>query len=203
MGALLAVSRAIDGLSRWTGLIAIWLVLLASLVSAFNAFFRYSINGILYLERSYPLFGNALLAVFNLYRDNSNTLRDIQLVMFAGMVMLGAGWTLKLNEHVRVDLVYGSVSYRTRDWIDLIGGIFFLLPVCILLLWLSWPWFLESWRSNEMSPNAGGLPRWPLKLMVPIGFALVLLQGISEIIKTVASLFFGHRREQAYEKPLQ
>lgn len=203
MGAFLALSRSIDALSRLVGLVAIWLVLLAALVSAFNALFRYSISTILYLEHAFPALSSTLGAVFNLYRDNSNSLRDVQLIMFAGMVMLGAPWTLKVNEHVRVDLIYGSVSHRKRNWIDLSGAALFLVPVCLIMIYFSWPWFYESWRGDEMSVNAGGLPRWPFKLFIPLGFVLVLLQGISEIIKTSAALFGDHRRDSAYEKPVQ
>jgi TRAP-type mannitol/chloroaromatic compound transport system permease small subunit len=203
MGALLAISRGIDAASRYVGLVAIWLVLLAALVSAFNALFRYSIGTILYLDSKLRVFGGGLGFIFDLYRNNSNSLRDVQLIMFAGMVMLGASWTLKVNEHVRVDLIYGSVSYRKRDWIDLSGAILFLVPMCLVLLYFSWPWFLESWRTNEMSANAGGLPRWPFKIFIPLGLAILLLQGLSEIIKTVASLTGHVRREQTYEKPVQ
>ncbi len=203
MAALLAVSRVIDEIGRWTAIIATWLVLFAALVSAFNALFRYSIGTIIYLDAKLRMFGGGLGFLFNLYRDNSNSLRDVQLIMFAAMVMLGASWTLKINEHVRVDLLYGSASYRKRCWIDLTGAVFFLVPVCLVLIYFSWPWFLESWTGNEMSANAGGLPRWPFKIFLPLGFALVLLQGISEIIKCVAALTTGYRRESAYEKPVQ
>jgi TRAP-type mannitol/chloroaromatic compound transport system permease small subunit len=203
MSALLALSRGIDSFSRWTGIIATWLVLFAALVSAFNAVFRYSIGAILYIDAKLRVFGGGLGFLFDLYRDNSNSLRDLQLVMFAGMVMLGASWTLKMNEHVRVDLVYGSVSYRKRDWIDLSGTILFLVPMCVVLFYFSWPWFVESWATNEMSINAGGLPRWVFKLFIPLGLALLLLQAFSEIIKCVASLAIGFHREHHYEKPVQ
>jgi TRAP-type mannitol/chloroaromatic compound transport system permease small subunit len=184
------------------GIIAIYLVLFSSMVAAFNAIFRYSTDGILWLERNVGgvgFFG----AVLDLYRNNSNTLSESQWYMFAGMVMLGGAWTLKVNEHVRVDLVYGSVSERTRTWIDLLGGIFFLLPMCALMIWFTWPWFWDSWITNEGSNNAGGLPRWPAKLMIPLGFALVGLQGVAEIIKCILALTVGYVREYAYEKPLQ
>ncbi len=203
MTALLALSRLIDGFSRRIGKIATWLVLLAALVSAFNAGFRYSIGTILWLDTKLRVFGGGLGFLFDLYRDNSNALRDTQLIMFAGMVMLGASWTLKMNEHVRVDLIYGSVGYRTRSWIDLIGGLLFLVPVCSVLLYFSWDWFLEAWNSDEMSASAGGLPRWPFKLFIPLGFALVLLQGISEIIKALAAVTVDFQREHTYEKPVQ
>jgi TRAP-type mannitol/chloroaromatic compound transport system permease small subunit len=199
----LVISRGIDEIGRITGIIATWLVLLASLVSAFNALFRYSISSIIWLDSQLRVFGGGLGWLFNLYRDNSNTMRDLQLVMFAGMVMLGASWTLKVNEHVRVDLIYGSVSYRKRSWIDLIGGVLFLVPMCVVLFYFSWPWFLESWSSDEMSANAGGMPRWPFKIFLPLGFALLLLQAVSEIIKCVAALTTRYQREHAYEKPVQ
>ena len=203
MAFLLAISRAIDGISRCAGIFATWLVLLAALVSAFNALARYSIGTVLYLDQKSGLFGGGLTWLFDLYRNNSNTMSDLQLAMFAAMVMFGAPWTLRMNEHVRVDLVYGSVSYRTRTWIDLIGGILFLVPICVLMIYFTWPWFLEAWSNNELSQNAGGLPRWPAKLCLPLGFALVLLQGLSEIIKCVAALTTRYVRERAYEKPVQ
>lgn len=203
MAFLLAISRFIDGISRRAGVVATWLVLFAALVSAFNALARYSIGTILYLDQKLGVFGGGLTWLFDLYRNNSNTMSDLQLAMFAGMVMLGAPWTLKMNEHVRVDLVYGSVGYRARTWIDLIGGVFFLIPICVLMIYFTWPWFLEAWTTNELSQNAGGLPRWPAKLCLPLGFALVLLQGISEIIKCLAALTTRYVREQAYEKPVQ
>lgn len=201
MPLLLAVSRAIDRLSRWLGIIANWMVLLAALVCAADAILRYSVNGLLRFSGG----GNGGLGLwlFDLYRGNSNSLRDLQLILFAGMVMLGASWTLKLNEHVRVDLVYTSVSDRARVWIDLIGTLLFLAPFCILMVYFSWAWFVEAWVSNEMSQNAGGMPRWPLKLFIPLGFSLILLQGLSELIKCVHSLLTGERREHAYEKPVQ
>jgi TRAP-type mannitol/chloroaromatic compound transport system permease small subunit len=199
LNGLLSFSRAIDQLSRFLGIMANWLVLFAAFVCALDAMLRYGVNGILYLSSS----SSSMQWLFDLYRNNSNTLRDLQLMMFAGMVMLGASWTLKVNEHVRVDLLYNSVSDRARVWIDLSGCVLFLIPFCVLMIYFSWPWFMESWTGNELSQNAGGLPRWPLKMFVPLGFALLLLQGVSELIKCVAALTIGYRREHAYEKPLQ
>ena len=203
MEGLLRLSRAIDGLGRRTGIIASWFVLLAALVCAFDALLRYSLSSVIWLDRLLSSGGGRLSWLFDIYRENSNSLRDLQLVLFAGMVMLGASWTLKVNEHVRVDLIYGSVSDRRRIWIDLIGAIFFLMPMCALLIYFSWPWFLESWTGNELSQNAGGLPRWPAKLFLPLGFALLMLQGVSEIIKCIAALTTDYRREHGYEKPVQ
>lgn len=204
MEGLLRLSRAIDALSRRTGVIANWFVLLAALVCAFDALLRYSLSSVVWLDRMLSAGGGGRLGwLIEIYRENSNSLRDLQLVLFAGMVMLGASWTLKVNEHVRVDLFYGSVSNRRRIWIDLTGAIFFLLPMCALLIYFSWPWFLESWTGNELSQNAGGMPRWPAKLFLPLGFALLMLQGVSEIIKCVAALSSSYRREHGYEKPVQ
>ena len=203
MGALLAVSRMIDALSKRVATVATWLVLFAALVSAFNAFARYSIGTVLFLDKKAGLFDGELTWMFDLYRANSNTLSDLQLAMFAAMVMLGAPWTLKVNEHVRVDLIYGSAGATVRTWIDLIGGMLFLVPICIVMIYFTWPWFLEAWTGNELSQNAGGLARWPAKLCLPLGFALVLLQGVSEIIKCAAALTTSYVREQMYDKPLQ
>ena len=201
MSVALAITRIIDEISRRVGIVAIYLVLFASLISAFNALFRYSTGTLLWFDQ---ILGTTFfLYILNFYGNHANKLQDAQWYMFAGMVMLGGAWTLKLNEHVRVDLVYGVVSERTRTWIDLLGGILFLLPMCLLMIYFTWPWFMQSWATNEGPLNAGGLIRWPVKLMVPLGFALVGLQGISEIIKCVLALTTDYVREFAYEKPVQ
>lgn len=179
-----------------------WLVLFAALLSAFNAFFRYFINEIIVLAHRYQQFG-LLQGLLDWYGNNSNAFLEAQWYMFGVMAMFGAAYTLKVNEHVRVDLVYGNVSERMRTWIDLVGGILCLVPMCAVLAYLTWPWFVDSWHSGEISTNAGGLVRWPAKLILPLGFALVLLQGFSEIIKCVAALTTDYVREHAYEKPLQ
>jgi TRAP-type mannitol/chloroaromatic compound transport system permease small subunit len=202
MQAMLGLSTAIDRFNRLIARVAVWLVLLAALLSAFNAGFRYSIAGLLALTdggRAMPW----LQSVLQWYGNNSNSFLEAQWYMFAGIVMLGAAYTLKTNEHVRVDLFYGWVSERTRTWIDLLGTIFCLIPMCVVLIYFTWPWFMESWRINEGSSNAGGLPRWPVKLILPVGFALLLLQAISELIKCIAALTTDFVREHAYEKPLQ
>jgi TRAP-type mannitol/chloroaromatic compound transport system permease small subunit len=173
------LSRAIDRLNAEFGMIANWLVLFACLISAGNAASRY------------------------LFSASSNAWLEIQWYMFAGMVLLGAPYTLKMNEHVRVDLIYGMVSERTRIWIDIICGFLFLLPICVILTYFTWPWFVESWRIGEVSSNAGGLLRWPVKLMLPVGFFLMALQGISEIIKRIAALEHVIEADFKYEKPLQ
>lgn len=198
---LLRLTRVIDELSRIVGLAATWLVLFSALVSAFNAVFRYSIGAMLWAERTYG--GGVFGAVVALYTQYSNVLSESVWYMFAGMVMLGGAWTLKVNEHVRVDIFYGAISERARTWIDLLGGLFFLLPLCILLIYVTWPWFVQAWTQNVMSNTAGGLPRWPVRLMLPLGFGLLLLQAIAEIIKCIAALTTNYTREFAYEKPLQ
>jgi TRAP-type mannitol/chloroaromatic compound transport system permease small subunit len=176
---LLGLSRVIDWVNQRIAVVANCLVLLACLISAGNAASRY------------------------LFSESSNGWLEIQWYMFAGMVLLGAPYTLKMNEHVRVDLLYGMVSPRKRIWIDIIGGLLFLLPISIILTYFTWPWFVDSWLQHEQSSNAGGLIRWPVKLLMPVGFALMALQGISEIIKRVAALEHVIEDEFKYEKPLQ
>lgn len=179
MKGLLAFSRAVDWFSTRIAVVANWLVLLAVVISAGNAASRY------------------------LFSESSNGWLEIQWYMFAGMVLLGAPYTLKMNEHVRVDLVYGMVSERTQIWIDIVGGVLFLLPICIILTYFTWPWFVDSWLQNEQSSNAGGLVRWPIKLLLPVGFCLMAIQGVSEIIKRIAALEHVIDIEFKYEKPLQ
>jgi TRAP-type mannitol/chloroaromatic compound transport system permease small subunit len=177
--ALLKLSRGIDWINDRFGEIANWLVLWACLISAGNAASRY------------------------LFAASSNAWLEVQWYMFAGMVLLGAPYTLKVNEHVRVDLFYAGASERTRILIDIVCGVLFLLPICVILVFFTWPWFVDSWRINEISSNAGGLLRWPVKLLLPVGFALMALQGISELIKRVEALIHHHRLQYEYEKPLQ
>jgi TRAP-type mannitol/chloroaromatic compound transport system permease small subunit len=179
MRALLSLSRAIDTLNEKIGHAATWLVLLACVVSAGNAVMRWG---------------------FDL---SSNAWLEIQWYLFAGMVMLGGAYTLRMNEHVRVDVLYGRYSERTRAWVDLLGAIFFLLPMSIVIGWMSWPLFLSSYEIGEVSGNAGGLLRWPVKILIPIGFALLTLQGVSEIIKRIAVLSGRVQLDTHYERPLQ
>lgn len=164
MGPLLAFSRAVDAVNAAFGRVADWLVLLACAVSAGNAMLRYGFGA------------------------GSNAWLELQWYFFAGVVMLGASYTLFRNEHVRVDLVYGSLSATGRIWVDIFGIIFFLLPAMALLAWMTWPFFLEAWTRNEVSSSPGGLVRWPVKLLLPLGFLLVTAQGLSELIKRVALL---------------
>lgn len=177
--ALLALSRAIDAFNERVGWLADWMVLLSASVSAANAGVRY------------------------LFNYSSNSYLEIQWYMFGAMVLFGASYTLKMNEHVRVDIVYSNVSERTRLWIDTLGLLFSLLPICIFLAILSWPFFWRSYLLDEMSSNAGGLLLWPAKLLLPVGFALLSLQGLSELIKRIAALRGLIALETRYEKPLQ
>ena len=179
MNALLKISRLIDALNDKIGLIANWLVLFACVISAGNALMRYS---------------------FSL---SSNAWLEIQWYLFAGIVMLGASHTLRVNEHVRVDVFYSRYGDRARLWLDLLGGILFLLPMAAIIGWLSWPLFLNSYQVGEVSANAGGLLRWPVKILIPLGFLLLTLQGISEIIKRAAALTGHLRLDGHYEWPPQ
>jgi TRAP-type mannitol/chloroaromatic compound transport system permease small subunit len=179
VSALLRFSRVIDSINERFGRLANWLVLLACLISAGNATSRYAIS------------------------LSSNAWLEIQWYMFSGMFLLGAAYTLKVNEHVRVDLVYANVSERTRLWIDVFGFIMFLLPATIMLALMTWPFFYESWIRGEMSGNAGGLIRWPVKLLMPVGFFMLSLQGVSELIKRIAALKGLIRLDTRYEAPQQ
>ncbi|NUA25433.1 TRAP transporter small permease subunit [Cupriavidus basilensis] len=177
---LLGLSRQIDRLNQHTGRLANIMILLSCLISAGNALLRYGFN----LSDNWPL--------------------ELQWYMFAIAVMFGASYTFQRNEHVRVDLIYGNVSERAQHWIDIFGIVFFLLPSCVLFAWLSWEsLFLPSWRILEQSGNSGGLPRYPIKLVVPLGFALLALQGVSELIKRIAALKGLVRIESKYERPVQ
>ncbi len=164
MRPLLAFSRGMDAVSAAFGRIADWMVLAACVVSAGNAVIRYG------------------------FSMSSNAWLEVQWYLFAATVMLGAAYTLYKNEHVRVDLLYMGYTNRTRLWVDVFGFIFFMLPAMVLLAWMTWPFFVDSFVRNEGSPNAGGLVRWPVKLMLPLGFFLMVLQGLSELIKRIALL---------------
>ena len=202
MWGLLKASDLIDWVNDKFGVVATWLILFACLLSAANAGVRYGLNALLALIKKYPLLPG-IEAFTAGYGNNANAFLEAQWYMFAAIVLLGAPYTLKVNEHVRVDIIYSSVSDRARIWIDILGIIFFLLPICIILIHFTWPWFAESLRNHEYSSNAGGLLRWPVKLMLPLGFALMTLQGLSELIKRIAALQNLTRLQYQYEKPLQ
>ena len=162
MQALLKLSRAIDRLTLAVGRWVIWLILGSTLISAVNAVVR---------------------KVFN---SSSNAYLEVQWYLFAAAFLLAAGYTLLQGEHVKIDVVYGRLSRRTQNRIDIFGFVFFLLPMCLVALWFAVPFFLQGLRSGEMSSNAGGLIRWPVYLMMPLGFALLTIQGVSELIKRIA-----------------
>jgi TRAP-type mannitol/chloroaromatic compound transport system permease small subunit len=162
MQSLLKVSRAIDWLSSLVGKWVIWLILASTVISALNAVVR---------------------KVFN---TSSNAYLEVQWYLFAAAFLLAAAFTLLSGEHVKIDVVYSRLSRRTQNRIDIFGFVFFLLPVCAVILWFAVPFLLQGLRSGELSSNAGGLIRWPVYLMMPVGFALLLLQGISELIKRIA-----------------
>jgi TRAP-type mannitol/chloroaromatic compound transport system permease small subunit len=164
MNALLSIARLIDALTERIGRLAIWLVLVATLISAGNALARYALG------------------------ESSNAWLEIQWYLFGAVFLLTAGYTLKHNGHVRIDIFYGRLGAKGQAWIDLIGGLLFLLPMAGLLAWLAWPMFMDAWTSHEMSPDAGGLVRWPVKLLLPLGFGLLVLQGVAEIIKRIGVL---------------
>lgn len=163
-GPWLRLARGIDALNEFAGRVTLWLVLAATLISAVNAIFRYTLG------------------------VSSNAWLEIQWYLFAAIVMLASGHALKHGAHVRMDALFGRCSRRTQALVDLFGTLFFLLPLCVLMVWLSWPMFAQSWLGGEVSPDAGGLIRWPVRLLIPAGFALLGLQGISEIIKRIADL---------------
>lgn len=179
MQGFLRLSHGIDWLNEKIGRIAVWAVLVSCMVSAVNATLRYLIS------------------------SSSNAWLELQWYLFGVMVLLGAPFVLKVNEHVRVDVVYARLEPRKQAMVDLFGLVFFLMPAAVLLAWMSWPWFVESFVKNEMSSNAGGLIRWPVKLLIPLGFGLLVLQGVSEIIKRIAFLRGLITMDTHYERPLQ
>jgi TRAP-type mannitol/chloroaromatic compound transport system permease small subunit len=179
MNALLTLSRGIDYINDRFAIIAKWAVFASCLISAANAVVRYLAN------------------------YSSNAFLEIQWYLFAGCVMLGASQVLRVNEHVRVDVLYGRGSGRTQALIDLIGFVLFMLPSMLVMVYFAWPLFVKMYETGEMSSNAGGLIRWPAMLMVPLGFALLFVQGISETIKRVAWLAHKYEGDFHYERPLQ
>jgi TRAP-type mannitol/chloroaromatic compound transport system permease small subunit len=164
MNALLALSRAIVSVNRRVGRAVTWLILLAVLISATKATVR------------------------KLFNVSSNAWLELQWYLFGAVFMLASGYTLLKNEHVRVDVLASRFSRRTQLWIEIFGVLFFLLPACSLIMWLSWPYFMDSLINNEQSSNAGGLIRWPAKLILPVGFALLVAAGVSHLIKCIGCL---------------
>lgn len=168
MAAVLSVFiRVMDTVNERIGRGARWLVLVTVLVSAGNALARYGFD------------------------ISSNAWLELQWYLFAAIVLLGAGYTLKHNGHVRIDLIYGRLGIRAQAWVDMLGSLFFLLPMALLLAWLGWQGFAEAWSIGERSPDAGGLLRWPVRLLIPLGFALLGLQGMAEIARRIIYLRDG------------
>jgi TRAP-type mannitol/chloroaromatic compound transport system permease small subunit len=165
--ALLGLSRVIDSLNTWINRGVIWLILLVTLVAAGNAVMRYGL------------------------KISSNAWLELQWFMYGLIFLLGASYTLQKNGHVRVDVLYGKYPPRLKVWVDLLGTLFFLIPTTVVIFLTTLPWVRASISIREMSPDAGGLPYWPIKLVLPIAFALLFLQAISELIKRIAMLT-GH-----------
>lgn len=164
MAPLLSLSRLIDAVSTLVGKFTMWLILATTLISA----------------------GNALVRKF--FNVSSNGLLEVQWYLFAAVFMLGASYGFLRNSHVRIDFISSKLSERARNWVDVVGIVCVLFPFCFVVISLGWPFFMQAFTSGEMSQNAGGLIRWPAYLMIPVGFALLLAQGVSELIKRLAFL---------------
>jgi TRAP-type mannitol/chloroaromatic compound transport system permease small subunit len=164
MSALLKISKAIDWLNTQVGKWSIWLILASTLISAVNAIVR------------------------KVFDTGSNAYLELQWYLFAASFLLAAGYTFLQGEHVRIDVIAGRFTRRTQVKMEIFGGLFFLLPVCLVVIYFSWPYFMNAWNSGEMSNNSGGLIRWPVYLLIPVGFGLLLLQCLSEVFKRFAYL---------------
>jgi TRAP-type mannitol/chloroaromatic compound transport system permease small subunit len=164
MRGLLKFSRAVDWVNAQVGKYVIWLILGSTVISAVNALVR------------------------KIFNTSSNAYLEVQWYLFAGAFLLAAGYTLLHGEHVKIDVISSRLEKRKQIWIDILGFVFFLLPVCLVILYYGIPFFLQGFRSGEVSSNAGGLIRWPVYILIPIGFSLLLLQGLSELVKRIAFL---------------
>ncbi|MEY2861219.1 MAG: hypothetical protein RL392_1677 [Pseudomonadota bacterium] len=164
MTPFLSLSRLIDQISTWAGRLTMWLILATTLISAGNALVR------------------------KIFNQSSNGLLEIQWYLFAAVFMLGAGYGFLKNSHVRIDFISSKLSDRARNWIDAIGIVVVLFPFCLIGIALGWPFFMQAFTSGEMSQNAGGLIRWPAYMLIPLGFGLLMMQGLSELIKRIAFL---------------
>ena len=179
MKPLLKIAETIDSINNRFAVFAMWAIFVSCAISSGNAFIRF------------------------IFSKSSNGWLEIQWYLFAAAVMLGASTVLRVNEHVRVDVIYGQLQTKTKVFIDLFGLVFFLIPVMGLMMYLAWPLFTDKVFSGEMSSNAGGLIRWPVWMTMPLGFLMVLLQGFSEIIKRVGWLTKQYEMNLVYERPLQ
>jgi len=164
VNALLGFSRVVDRMNEAIGKATTWLILIVVIISAGNAVFRFAFDW------------------------SSNGLLEIQWYLFSAVFLLGAGYVLKKNEHIRIDVIAGRLSDRAQNWIDVFGIIVFMLPMVIITMYLSWFVFTLAWTSGEGSANPGGLIRWPVRLLMPVGFFLLLLQGLAELVKRIAFL---------------
>jgi TRAP-type mannitol/chloroaromatic compound transport system permease small subunit len=164
MTPFLSLSRLIDTISTWVGKFTMWLILATTLISAGNALVRKAFN------------------------QSSNGLLEIQWYLFAAVFLLGAGYGFLKNSHVRIDFISSKLSDRARNWIDVVGILVVLIPFCVISIALGWPFFMQAFVSGEISTNAGGLIRWPVYGLIPLGFALLMLQAVSELIKRIAFL---------------
>lgn len=162
MSGLIGLTRVIDRFNEFVGKAVSWLIIVAILVSAANAIVR------------------------KVFSTSSNAWLELQWYLFGAAFLLAAAYTLKQNEHIRIDILYGALSRRVQHWIDLLGHLFFLMPFCLLMLYYLWPYTMNSIRSGEVSTNSGGLIIWPAKGLLLVGFALLTIQGVSEIIKKIA-----------------
>ena len=162
MGGLLKFSRGIDAMNTWLGRNIAWAIFLAVLISAANAIVRKVLG------------------------TSSNVWLELQWILFGAVFLLCSPWTLLSNEHIRIDVVSSLLPKSARNWIDVIGHVFFLIPIGLVMMWTGWPFFWRSLMQNEQSNNAGGLPQYPSKLFVPLCFTLLFIQGLSELIKRVA-----------------
>jgi TRAP-type mannitol/chloroaromatic compound transport system permease small subunit len=164
MAPFLSMSRVIDQITTWIGKFTMWLILVVTLISSGNAIVR----------KAFDMSSNGLL--------------EIQWYLFAAVFMMGAGYGFLKNSHIRIDFISSLLSDRTRNWVDVFGILFVLFPFCVLIISLSWPSFTGAYQNGEMSQNAGGLIRWPVYMLVPLGFSLLMMQGVSELIKRIAYL---------------
>jgi len=164
MNALLRFSNLVDALNERIGKASSWLILVAVVICSVNAVIRYAFN------------------------MSSNGWLEIQWYLNSAMFLLVAAYALKLNAHVRIDVIAGKLSARAQAWIDLLGGVFMLLPAMLIIAWYSWPSLINSFHIHEMSSDSGGLVRWPVRLLIPVAFGLLALQGLSEIVKRIAFL---------------
>ena len=199
----LRFASGIDRLNERIGRLIFWLTLAMVLVGSYNALVRY-LSGFVQIDpEGAGALDRMLIAIGEVaLRLSSNMFIELQWYLFSLVFLLAAGYTLKHNAHVRVDVLYARLSAKGKAWINLLGTVFFLIPFCGLMLWTSWPAVSESWALREMSSDPGGLPRYPIKTMIPVAFVLLLLQGVSILIREAATLRGGAADEGAEERAL-